>query len=151
MSLGTILVIILIIFLLGGFSGRFGGYGYGYGHGGVGIIGVILIVQLAAVARRLLREGYAFDDIRAALLAEAKVQEEEADAVRQGRFWRRLDSLWHRVWAGRVGRWFFRMAWVGRRRGLPWRDEGRRSSRKKAQKAQSRESVCQFGAFSRPS
>ena len=39
-----ILVIILIIFLLGGFSGRFGGYGYGYGHGGVGIIGIILIV-----------------------------------------------------------------------------------------------------------
>ena len=29
MSLGLILVIILIIFLLGGFSGRFGGYGYG--------------------------------------------------------------------------------------------------------------------------
>jgi hypothetical protein len=28
MSLGTILIIILIIFLLGGFSGRFGGYGY---------------------------------------------------------------------------------------------------------------------------
>ena len=28
MSLGTILLIILIIFLLGGFSGRFGGYGY---------------------------------------------------------------------------------------------------------------------------
>ena len=27
MSLGTVLVIILIIFLLGGFSGRFGGYG----------------------------------------------------------------------------------------------------------------------------
>ena len=44
MSLGLILVIILIIFLLGGFSGRFGGYGYGYGHGGVGIIGIILIV-----------------------------------------------------------------------------------------------------------
>ena len=44
MSLGTILVIVLIIFLLGGFSGRFGGYGYGYGHGGVGIIGIILIV-----------------------------------------------------------------------------------------------------------
>ena len=34
MSLGTILLIILIIFLLGGFSGRFGGYGYGFGHGG---------------------------------------------------------------------------------------------------------------------
>ena len=44
MSLGTILAIILIIFLLGGFSGRFGGYGYGYGHGGVGVIGAILIV-----------------------------------------------------------------------------------------------------------
>ena len=44
MSLGLILVIILIIFLLGGFSGRFGGYGYGYGHGGVGVIGIILII-----------------------------------------------------------------------------------------------------------
>jgi hypothetical protein len=46
MSLGTILVIILIIFLLGGFSGRFRGYGYGYGHSGVGLAGVILIVLL---------------------------------------------------------------------------------------------------------
>jgi Protein of unknown function (DUF3309) len=44
MSLGTILAIILILFLLGGFSGRFGGYGYGYGHGGVGVIGTILII-----------------------------------------------------------------------------------------------------------
>src|ERR1700676_4678495 len=44
MSLGLILVILLVIFLLGGFSGRFGGYGYGYGHGGVGIIGTILII-----------------------------------------------------------------------------------------------------------
>lgn len=44
MSLGTILTIILIIFLLGGFSGRFGGYGYGYGHGGVGAIGTVLII-----------------------------------------------------------------------------------------------------------
>ena len=44
MSLGTILVILLVIFLLGGFSGRFGGYGYGYGHGGVGVLGVLLIV-----------------------------------------------------------------------------------------------------------
>lgn len=31
MSLGTILLILLVIFLLGGFSGRFGGYGYGFG------------------------------------------------------------------------------------------------------------------------
>jgi Protein of unknown function (DUF3309) len=54
MSLGLILVIILIIFLLGGFSGRFGGYGYGYGHGGVGLIGTILIIaqrRLDAAAR----------------------------------------------------------------------------------------------------
>jgi hypothetical protein len=46
MSLGTILVIILIVFLLGGFSGRFGGYGYGYGHSGMGLGGVILIVLI---------------------------------------------------------------------------------------------------------
>ncbi len=46
MSLGLILVILLVIFLAGGFSGRIGGYGYGFGHGGVGVIGVILIVVL---------------------------------------------------------------------------------------------------------
>ena len=39
-----ILVILLIVFLLGGFSGRFGGYGYGFGHGGIGVISVILII-----------------------------------------------------------------------------------------------------------
>jgi Protein of unknown function (DUF3309) len=44
MSLGLILIIILVIFLLGGFSGRFGGYGYGYGHGGIGIVGIILVI-----------------------------------------------------------------------------------------------------------
>ena len=44
MSLGTILIILLVVFLLGGFSGQFGGYGYGYGHGGVGVLGVLLIV-----------------------------------------------------------------------------------------------------------
>jgi hypothetical protein len=44
MSIGLILLILLVIFLLGGFSGRFGGYGYGYGHGGIGVIGVIIIV-----------------------------------------------------------------------------------------------------------
>ena len=44
MSLGTILVIVLIIFLLGGFSGRFGGPGYGFGHRGNGLIGVILVI-----------------------------------------------------------------------------------------------------------
>ena len=49
MPLGTILLILLVIFLLGGFSGRFGGYGYGFGHGGVGVIGVVLIICLVLV------------------------------------------------------------------------------------------------------
>jgi Protein of unknown function (DUF3309) len=49
MSLGTILVIILIILLLGGLSRRFGGYGYGLGHSGTGLIGVILVVLLILV------------------------------------------------------------------------------------------------------
>jgi Protein of unknown function (DUF3309) len=46
MSIGTILIIIVIIYLLGGFSGRFGGYGYGMGHSGMGIGGVILVVLI---------------------------------------------------------------------------------------------------------
>ncbi len=37
-------IILLVIALLGGFSGRFGGYGYGFGHGGVGALGTILII-----------------------------------------------------------------------------------------------------------
>ena len=49
MPLGTILIVLLVIFLLGGFSGRFGGYGYGFGHGGVGVIGVVLIIVLILV------------------------------------------------------------------------------------------------------
>ncbi|MBU6458308.1 MAG: DUF3309 family protein [Bradyrhizobium sp.] len=47
MSLGTILIILVLIYLLGGFSGRFGGYGYGMGHSGMGIGGVILVVLIA--------------------------------------------------------------------------------------------------------
>ena len=38
MSIG----LILVIFLLGGFSGRFGGYRCGFGHDGVSVIGVVL-------------------------------------------------------------------------------------------------------------
>ena len=49
MSLGTILIIVLIIFLLGGFSGRFGGYGYGYGNRGLGGIGIILLILVVLV------------------------------------------------------------------------------------------------------
>jgi hypothetical protein len=46
MSLGTILIILVIIYLLGGFSGRFGGYGYGMGHSGMGLGGLVLVVLL---------------------------------------------------------------------------------------------------------
>jgi Protein of unknown function (DUF3309) len=51
MPLSTILIIVLIIALLGGFSGRLGGYGYGYGfgHRGVGVLGVVLIIVLVLV------------------------------------------------------------------------------------------------------
>jgi hypothetical protein len=80
---------------------------------GPGIVGIVLIIQLVAVARRLLREGYAFEDIRTALLAEAQVQQEEAEVIQQRRWVRRLDSLWHRLWAGRFGRAFFRLAGIG--------------------------------------
>ena len=39
MSIGLILVIIVVIALLGGFSGRLRGYGYGYVHRGAAIPG----------------------------------------------------------------------------------------------------------------
>jgi len=95
----------------GGFYAGAGNY-YVDG-GGPGIIGTILVVQLVIVARRLLRHGYTFADIRDALLAEARVQEEEADAVGQGKWMRRLNQWWHRVWAGGFGRWFFKLAGTG--------------------------------------
>lgn len=44
MSLATVLIIILVIALLGCFSGRFGGYDCGKSHGGIGVLGVVLIV-----------------------------------------------------------------------------------------------------------
>jgi hypothetical protein len=46
MSLGTVLIILLIVFLLGGFSGRFGGYGYGMGQSAMGLGGVILVILI---------------------------------------------------------------------------------------------------------
>ncbi|SLN70151.1 hypothetical protein ROG8370_03335 [Roseovarius gaetbuli] len=49
MSLGTILIILLVIFLLGGFSGRFGGYGYGFGHAGVGVPGTVLLIIVVLI------------------------------------------------------------------------------------------------------
>ncbi len=50
MTLGTILVVVLILFLIGGFSGRMGGYGYGYGHAGVSTLGIILLIVVVLMA-----------------------------------------------------------------------------------------------------
>ena len=50
MSIGLILLVLLVIFLLGGFSGRLGGYGYGFGNGGIGIVGLLLFVVVVMVA-----------------------------------------------------------------------------------------------------
>jgi hypothetical protein len=41
------------------------------------------------------------------------VQTEEADEMQSGRWMRRLNSVWHRLWAGRFGRLFFRVAGTG--------------------------------------
>jgi hypothetical protein len=49
MSLGTIVLIILVIALLGGFSGLGGGPFYGTGYYGGGGLGLILIVVLILV------------------------------------------------------------------------------------------------------
>jgi hypothetical protein len=46
MSLGTVLLIVLIILLLGGFSGIGGGPFYGVGYGAGGVLGLILIIVL---------------------------------------------------------------------------------------------------------
>jgi len=46
MTLGMILVIIVLLYLLGGWSGRFGGYGYGLGHSGMGLGAVVLVVLI---------------------------------------------------------------------------------------------------------
>ncbi|MBW2465314.1 MAG: serine/threonine protein kinase, partial [Deltaproteobacteria bacterium] len=90
-----------------------GSQGVNVAFGGPGFIGTILVIQLILVARRLLREGYTFPDIREALLAEAQVQDEEAEVVLKWRWVRRLNGLWNRVWAGKFGRWFFRTAGKG--------------------------------------
>jgi hypothetical protein len=79
---------------------------------GMGIIGAILLFQLVVVARRLLKDGYTFADIRAALLAERQVQEEEAEVIKSNSWFRKLDKLWYRIWAGRAGRAFFWLAGI---------------------------------------
>jgi len=49
MSLGTILLIVLIIILLGGFSGLGGGPFYGTGYYGGGGLGLVLIIVLILI------------------------------------------------------------------------------------------------------
>jgi hypothetical protein len=49
MSIGTILLVILVIALLGGFSGLGGGPFYGTGYYGGGGIGIVLIIVLILV------------------------------------------------------------------------------------------------------
>jgi hypothetical protein len=49
MSLGTILLIILVIALLGGFSGLGGGRFYGTGYYGGGGLGLVLVIVLILV------------------------------------------------------------------------------------------------------
>jgi hypothetical protein len=49
MSLGTILLIILIVALLGGFSGIGGGRFYGTGYYGGGGLGLVLVIVLVLV------------------------------------------------------------------------------------------------------
>jgi hypothetical protein len=49
MSIGTILLIILVIALLGGFSGLGGGRFYGTGYYGGGGLGLVLVIVLVLV------------------------------------------------------------------------------------------------------
>jgi len=49
MSIGTIILIILVIALLGGFSGIGGSPFYGTGYYGGGVLGTVLVVVLILV------------------------------------------------------------------------------------------------------
>jgi serine/threonine-protein kinase len=95
-------------------------------NGFANFIMIALAIQLIAGARRLLNMGYSFDDIRAALLAEAAALEEEAEAAGSGKMMRRINGLWNRLWAGKVGRFFFKVSGTGmkkpKRRALPSTD-----------------------------
>ncbi len=80
---------------------------------GLQLVAWVLLFQLGAAARRLLRSGYTFDDIREALLAEARVQEEEAEAVQRKKWARRISGAWNRIWASKFGRFFFKVSGIG--------------------------------------
>ncbi len=77
---------------------------------GLHLLSVLLLGQLIIAARRVLGAGYSYDDIREALLAELRILEEEADAVKKGKWMRRFNSAWNWVWASGVGRVFFKVA-----------------------------------------
>ena len=74
----------------------------GSGEVSINLIPYILLVQLGVAARRLLRSGYSFDDIREALLAEARAQDEEAEAIRSRKWARRISGAWNRIWASKL-------------------------------------------------
>ena len=50
MSLGIVLIIIVGVALLGGFSGLGGGYGYGYGVRCMSTLSVLLVIVLGLFA-----------------------------------------------------------------------------------------------------
>jgi Protein of unknown function (DUF3309) len=54
MSIGTILLIILVIALLGGFSGLGGGPFYGTGYYGGGGLGLVVVLNKITDSRRAL-------------------------------------------------------------------------------------------------
>lgn len=54
MSLGTIILVILVILLLGGFSGVGGGPFYGTGHyGGIGLGTIVVILLILVLMGRI--------------------------------------------------------------------------------------------------
>jgi len=106
----TMAVLAVLVAGSGGGIGTVGTDGGVNVNTGPGTIGMILLIQLLFTARRLLREGYSFENIRQALLAEARIQEEEAEVLKHYRWVRWLNAQWQRTWAGWFGRKFFQMA-----------------------------------------
>jgi hypothetical protein len=103
---------VVFALLIGGSGGNAGGQGISLA---VNWLALVMVVQLGAVGRRLLKDGYTFPDIQAALGAEAQLQEEELDATGQRKFMRRINSLWYKLWRGKIGRLFFRVVGTGLR------------------------------------
>jgi eukaryotic-like serine/threonine-protein kinase len=101
----------MVIFAL--LVGGSGGGGAGSVNVAINWLAIVMLVQLGAVGRRLLKEGYTFPDIQAALRAESQVQQEELDAAGQKKWMRRLNSMWYKLWSGGFGRWFFGVAGMG--------------------------------------